>query len=47
MMFLALFSSFFRWLWLCRVRALKLSLFFRDENVRSFDQMGCRRSVGI
>ena len=23
MMFLALFSSFFRWLWLCRVRALK------------------------
>ena len=30
LLFLALFSSFFRWLRLCRVRALKLSLFFRD-----------------
>ena len=26
MMFLALFSSFFRWLWLCRVRALNVAL---------------------
>ena len=26
MMFLALFSSFVRWLWLCRVRALKCVL---------------------
>ena len=39
--FLALFSSFVRWLWLCRVRALKLisSVPSADENVRSFDQI--------